>query len=105
MTSIDITLLIAIGGFIIALLSFILNKNKNTKDNTNREVSEAISTAKDNAKLSAKLDIITQNLSEMRLDNRETNQTMKTMAEKLSRVEQKVEMHDDMLHKLEEYHR
>ena len=104
MNSIDITLLIAIGGFIVALLSLILNKNKNSNENTNKKVEDAIKTATSNANLNAKLDTIMQNVSEMRLDSRETNKTIKTMSEKLTRVEQKVEMHEELIHKLEEYH-
>lgn len=104
MNGIDITLLIAIGGFIVALLSLISNKNKNTKENTQKEVAEAIKTATSNANLNAKLDTIMQNVSEMRIDSRETNNTIKSMSEKLTRVEQKVETHDEIIHKLEKYH-
>ena len=102
--TIEIGLLFTIITVGLGVLTYLSNKNKTTKDNTNKEIEEAVKAAKDSAKIETMLNTINQNISEMRLDSRETNKNIKSMSEKLTKLEQKVEMHDNVIHKLEEYH-
>lgn len=81
-----------------------MNRSKLGKDHTDKKVSEAITQAKSEARTIAKLDVLISNVSEMRLDNRETNKTIQDISDKLSRVESKVALHEKEITELKEYH-
>lgn len=102
--TIEIGLLLTIITVGLGVLTFILNKNKSTSESTEKKVQEAVQAATANARLESKLDNINQNVAEIRLDSRETNQSIKSMSEKLTKIEQRVNQHDEIIHKLEDFH-
>lgn len=102
--TIEVSLLLSVITVTIGILTYVMNKNKYGKESSDKKVAEAIGKAKTEAQTNAKLDVLIQSVSEMRLDNRETNKTIQDISDKLSRVESKVALHEKEITELKEYH-
>lgn len=102
--TIELSILLSVITVTIGVLTFLFNKHKFGKETTDKKVADAIVQAKAEAKTNAKLDVLISNVSEMRLDNRETNKTIQDISDKLSRVESKVALHEKEITELKEYH-
>lgn len=70
----------ALGG-VIGYATFYMNSKKNTKQETKEDV--AMTT-----KLDTKLDMISKNIDEIRLDNKDFVKTIRDLSERVSAVEQ-----------------
>ena len=102
--TIELSILLSVITVTIGVLTYLMNRNKLGKDTTDKKVKDAIENAKAEATTNAKLDVLISNVSEMRLDNRETNKTIQDISDKLSRVESKVALHEKEITELKEYH-
>ena len=102
--TIELSILLSVITVTIGVLTYLMNRSKLGKDHTDKKVADAITQAKAEAKTNAKLDVLISNVSEMRLDNRETNKTIQDISDKLSRVESKVALHEKEITELKEYH-
>jgi peptidoglycan hydrolase CwlO-like protein len=102
--TIELSILLSVITVTLAVLTYVLNKNKYGKETNDKKVADAIVKAKSEAQTNAKLDVLIQSVSEMRLDNRETNKTIQDISDKLSRVESKVALHEKEITELKEYH-
>lgn len=92
---VSIGLIFTIIGGIIGYATFYMNSKKNTKQETKEEV--AVTT-----RLDTKLDIISKNIDEIRLENKETNKSIRDIAERLSAVESSTKSAHHRLDNLEE---
>ena len=94
-TMISIGLIFIIIGGIIGYATFYMNSKKNTKQETKEEV--AMST-----KLETKLDMISRNIDEIRLDNKDFSKSIQQLAERVSAVEQSAKSAHHRIDQLEE---
>lgn len=92
---ISIGLIFTIVGGIIGYATFYMNSKKNTKQETKEEV--AMST-----KLDTKLDMISKNIDEIRLDNKEFTKSIQQFGERLSAVESSTKSAHHRIDQLEE---
>lgn len=80
MDSISVGLVFTIIGSIIGYATFYMNSKKNTKQETKEEVATI-------TKIDTKLDIISKNVDEIRLDNKDISKSLQSLAERVSAVE------------------
>ena len=92
---ISIGLIFTIIGGIIGYATLYMNSKKNTKQETKEEV--AMST-----KLETKLDMISRNIDEIRLDNKDFSKSIQQLAERVSAVEQSAKSAHHRIDQLEE---
>ena len=92
---ISIGLIFTIIGGKIGYATFYMNSKKNTKQETKEEV--AMST-----KLETKLDMISRNIDEIRLDNKDFSKSIQQLAERVSAVEQSAKSAHHRIDQLEE---
>ena len=97
-TMISIGLVFTILGGIIGYATYLMNSKKNVKQETKEDV--AMST-----KLDTKLDMISKNIDEIRLDNKDFNKTIHQLGERLSAVESSTKSAHHRIDNLEELHR
>ena len=97
-TMISIGLVFTILGGIIGYATYLMNSRKNVKQETKEDV--AMST-----KLDTKLDMISKNIDEIRLDNKDFNKTIHQLGERLSAVESSTKSAHHRIDNLEELHR
>ena len=76
MDSISVGLVFTIIGGIIGYATFYMNSKRNTKQETKEEVATT-----------TKLDIISKNVDEIRLDNKDISKSLQSLAERVSAVE------------------
>ncbi len=95
---ISIGLVFTILGGIIGYATYLMNSRKNVKQETKEDV--AMST-----KLDTKLDMISKNIDEIRLDNKDFNKTIHQLGERLSAVESSTKSAHHRIDNLEELHR
>lgn len=95
---ISIGLVFTILGGIIGYATYLMNSRKNVKQETKEDV--AMST-----KLDTKLDMISKNIDEIRLDNKDFNKTIHQLGERLSAVESSTKTAHHRIDNLEELHR
>lgn len=81
MNNISIALVFTILGGIISYATFYMNSKKNVK----QETKEGVATT---TKIDTKLDIISKNVDEIRLDNKDISKSLHSLAERVSAVEQ-----------------
>lgn len=80
MDSISVGLVFTIIGGIIGYATFYMNSKKNAKQETKEEVATT-------TKIDTKLDIISKNVDEIRLDNKDISKSLQSLAERVSAVE------------------
>ena len=97
-TMISIGLVFTILGGIIGYATYLMNSRKNVKQETKEDV--AMST-----KLDTKLDMISKNIDEIRLDNKDFNKTIHQLGERLSAVESSTKSAHHRIDNLEDLHR
>lgn len=97
-TMISIGLVFTIIGGVIGYATYLMNSRKNVKQETKEDV--AMST-----KLDTKLDMISKNIDEIRLDNKDFNKTIHQLGERLSAVESSAKSAHHRIDNLEELHR
>lgn len=95
---ISIGLVFTILGGVIGYATYLMNSRKNVKQETKEDV--AMST-----KLDTKLDMISKNIDEIRLDNKDFNKTIHQLGERLSVVESSAKSAHHRIDNLEELHR
>lgn len=98
MENIPITLVFTILGGIIGYATFLMNSKKNTKQETKEETSAITS-------IGTKLDLISKNVDEIRLDNKDFNKSIHQLGERVSAVEQSAKQAHHRIDNLEEIHR
>lgn len=94
-TMISIGLIFTIVGGIIGYATFYMNSKKNTKQETKEEVATT-------TRIDTKLDMISKNIDEIRLENKDFNKSMREMAERLSAVESSTKSAHHRIDNLEE---
>ena len=92
---ISIGLIFTIIGGIIGYATFYMNSKKNTKQETKEEVAML-------TKLETKLDMISRNIDEIRLDNKDFSKSIQQLAERVSAVEQSAKSAHHRIDQLEE---
>lgn len=95
---ISVGLVFTILGGVIGIATYVMNSKKNVKQETKEDV--ALST-----KLDTKLDMISKNIDEIRLDNKDFNKTIHQLGERLSAVESSTKSAHHRIDSLEELHR
>ena len=90
-TMISIGLVFTIIGGLIGYATFYMNSKKNTKQETKEEVAT-----------STRLDMISKNIDEIRLDNKEFTKSMQQIGERLSAVESSTKSAHHRIDNLEE---
>ena len=95
---ISIGLVFTILGGVIGYATYLMNSRKNVKQETKEDV--AMST-----KLDTKLDMISKNIDEIRLDNKDFNKTIHQLGERLSAVESSTKSAHHRIDNLEDLHR
>ena len=98
MDNISIGLIFTILGGIIGYATFFSNSKKNTKQETKEETTAITS-------IGTKLDLISKNVDEIRLDNKDFSKTMHQLGERVSKVEQSTNLAHHRIDSLEELHR
>ena len=98
MDTIQIGLVFTIIGGIIGYATFYMNSKKNTKQETKEETTVITS-------IGTKLDLISKNVDEIRLDNKDFNKSMHQLGERISVVEQSAKSAHHRIDNLEELHR
>lgn len=98
MENIPITLVFTILGSIVGYATFSMNSRKNTKQETREETSAITS-------IGTKLDLISKNVDEIRLDNKDFNKSIHQLGERVSAVEQSAKQAHHRIDSLEELHR
>ena len=98
METISIGLAFTILGGIIGVGSFLINNKKNTKQETKEDTTIITS-------IGTKLDLISKNVDEIRLDNKDFSKTMHQLGERVSKVEQSTSLAHHRIDNLEELHR
>jgi hypothetical protein len=83
--SVEMSLLIAISGLVIATLTFITNFNRNNKKDTEESVSERASM---NARLLTKLDMILDDVKDIKKDNADMRKEINTLSGRVLVLEQ-----------------
>lgn len=95
MDSISIGLVFTIIGGIIAYATFYMNSKKNIKQETKEEV---VTTTK----IDTKLDMISKNVDEIRLDNKDISKSLQSLSERVSAVEQSTKSAHHRIDNMEE---
>lgn len=95
---ISVGLVFTILGGVIGIATYFMNSRKNVRQETKEDV--ALST-----KLDTKLDMISKNIDEIRLDNKDFNKTIHQLGERLSAVESSTKSAHHRIDNLEELHR
>lgn len=98
METISIGLVFTILGGILGYATFFMNSKKNTKQETKEEVTTITS-------IGTKLDLISKNVDEIRLDNKDFNKSIHQLGERISAVEQSTKQAHHRIDSLEELHR
>lgn len=98
MEYIPITLIFTVLGGIVGYATFSMNSKKNTKQETKEETSAITS-------IGTKLDLISKNVDEIRLDNKDFNKSIHQLGERVSAVEQSAKQAHHRIDNLEEIHR
>ncbi len=98
MDNISIGLVFTIIGGMIGYATFYMNSKKNTKQETKEEVATT-------TKIDTKLDIISKNVDEIRLDNKDISKAVQSLGERMSAVEQSTKSAHHRIDSLEEIHR
>ena len=98
MDNISIGLVFTILGSIVGYATFSMNSKKNTKQETKEETT-TITT------IGTKLDLISKNVDEIRLDNKDFNKSIHQLGERVSAVEQSTKQAHHRIDSLEELHR
>lgn len=98
METVSISLVIALIGGIVAYATFSMNSKKNTKQETKEDTTIITS-------IGTKLDLISKNVDEIRLDNKDFSKTMHQLGERVSKVEQSTTLAHHRIDSLEELHR
>lgn len=98
MEYISIGLAFTIVGGIIGYATFFMNSKKNIKQETKEETTTITS-------IGTKLDLISKNVDEIRLDNKDFNKTIHGLGERISAVEQSTKSAHHRIDNLEELHR
>lgn len=98
MDSISIGLVFTVLGGIVGYATFYMNSKKNTKQETKEETTVITS-------IGTKLDLISKNVDEIRLDNKDFNKSMHQLGERISAVEQSAKSAHHRIDNLEELHR
>lgn len=98
MDNISIGLVFTVLGGIIGYATFYMNSKKNLKQDTKEEVATT-------TKIDTKLDIISKNVDEIRLDNKDISKSIHLLAERVSAVEQSTKSAHHRIDNLEELHR
>lgn len=98
MDSISVELVFTIVGGIIGYATFYMNSKKNTKQETKEETTVITS-------IGTKLDLISKNVDEIRLDNKDFNKSIHQLGERISAVEQSAKSAHHRIDNLEELHR
>lgn len=98
MDTIQIGLVFTIIGGIIGYATFYMNSKKNTKQETKEETTVITS-------IGTKLDLISKNVDEIRLDNKDFSKSMHQLGERISAVEQSAKSAHHRIDNLEELHR
>ena len=80
---------------LIGYATFYMNSKKNTKQETKEEVATS-------TRLDTKLDMISKNIDEIRLDNKEFTKSMQQIGERLSAVESSTKSAHHRIDNLEE---
>ena len=98
MEYISIGLVFTIMGSIIGYATFFMNSKKNLKQETKEETTAITS-------IGTKLDLISKNVDEIRLDNKDFNKSIHQLGERISAVEQSTKSAHHRIENLEELHR
>lgn len=98
MEYISIGLVFTILGGVIGVGTFLMNSKKNTQQETKEETTAITS-------IGTKLDLISKNVDEIRLDNKDFSKTMHQLGERVSKVEQSTTLAHHRIDNLEELHR
>ena len=98
MEYISIGLVFTILGGIIGVGTFLMNSKKNAKQETKEDTTMITS-------IGTKLDLISKNVDEIRLDNKDFSKTMHQLGERVSKVEQSTSLAHHRIDSLEELHR
>ena len=98
MDNISIGLVFTILGSIVGYATFSMNSKKNTKQETKEDTTMITS-------IGTKLDLISKNVDEIRLDNKDFSKTMHQLGERVSKVEQSTSLAHHRIDSLEELHR
>lgn len=98
MEYISIGLVFTILGGILGYATFFMNSKKNTKQETKEEVTTITS-------IGTKLDLISKNVDEIRLDNKDFNKSIHQLGERISAVEQSTKQAHHRIDSLEDLHR
>lgn len=98
MENIPITLIFTVLGGIVGYATFSMNSRKNTKQETKEETSAITS-------IGTKLDLISKNVDEIRLDNKDFNKSIHQLGERVSAVEQSAKQAHHRIDNLEDLHR
>lgn len=98
MEYISIGLVFTILGGILGYATFFMNSKKNTKQETKEEVTTITS-------IGTKLDLISKNVDEIRLDNKDFNKSIHQLGERISAVEQSAKQAHHRIDSLEDLHR
>lgn len=98
MDNISIGLVFTILGGILGYATFYMNSKKNTKQETKEEVSIM-------TKLDTKLSLISKNVDEIRLDNKDFYKSIRLLGERVSAVEQSAKQAHHRIDNLEDLHR
>lgn len=98
MDNISIGLVFTILGSIVGYATFSMNSKKNTKQETKEETT-TITT------IGTKLDLISKNVDEIRLDNKDFNKSIHQLGERVSVVEQSAKTAHHRIDSLEDLHR
>lgn len=98
MENIPISLVFVIIGGIVGYATFFMNSKKNTKQETKEDTAMITS-------IDTKLNLISKNVDEIRLDNKDFSKSMNQLGERVSAVEKSVEQAHHRIDNLEELHR
>ena len=98
MDNISIGLIFTILWVIIGYDTFFSKSKKNTKQEVKEETTTITS-------IGTKLDLISKNVDEIRLDNKDFSKTMHQLGERVSKVEQSTNLAHHRIDSLEELHR
>ena len=98
MENIPITLVFVIIGGIVGYATFFMNSKKNTKQETKEDTAMITS-------IDTKLNLISKNVDEIRLDNKDFSKSMNQLGERVSAVEQSTKQAHHRIDNLEELHR
>ncbi len=78
---VSIGLVVTLVNIVIAITTFLKNNKKETKQETKEEVASI-------TKIDTKLDVISKNVDEIRLDNKEISRSLNSLSERVTAVEQ-----------------